>query len=154
MNPKRLALLVLLGLPLLSMVFIACSATSARGIQSDGALAPCPKSPNCVCSEGAGASVPPLSLPERFRGDADAAMAGLVAFLEEEPRVELIVNEPEYVHAVFRTRLLRFRDDVEFRLDRDQGVIQVRSASRLGYSDLGANKARVESIRERWASGG
>jgi len=51
---------------------------------------------------------------------------------------------------VFRTSVLRFRDDVEFRLDREAAVVHVRSASRIGLSDLGANRYRLESIRKRW----
>ena len=48
---------------------------------------------------------------------------------------------------VFISRLMRFRDDVEFLLDREARVFHVRSASRVGYSDLGANAARVERLR-------
>jgi uncharacterized protein (DUF1499 family) len=112
----------------------------------DGRLRPCPKTPNCVCSEDPAAAVAPLA----FEGDPARAFADLVAFLLREPRVELARVEPTYVHAVFRTRLFRFRDDVELRLDPAASVIHVRSASRVGRSDLGANRRRVESLRARW----
>jgi len=119
----------------------------ARGVV-DGRLAPCPGSPNCANSEDPAKvfRVEPLA----FSGDPQAAFRTLVAFLEAEPRVDLVLVEDDYAHAVFRTALLRFRDDVEFRLDAASSVIQVRSASRLGFSDLGANRRRIESLRERW----
>ena len=112
----------------------------------DGRLQPCPGSPNCVSSDADPPSIAALA----FEGDADAAWADLIDFLAAEPRAELVTVEPGYVHAVFRTKWLRFADDVEFRLDRAASTVAVRSASRVGYSDLGANAKRVESIRARW----
>lgn len=114
----------------------------------DGRLRPCPSSPNCVCSEyeGEHATIAPLA----FSGDPDAAFRSLVELLEQEPRVEIVTVGSDYVHAIFRSPLFRFPDDVEFRLDPAASVVHVRSASRIGYSDLGANRRRIESIRERW----
>ena len=114
----------------------------------DGRLRPCPGSPNCVCSEepGRASAIEPLAFP----GDPDAAFRSLIEFLSAEPRAALIRVDGEYAHFVFRTALFGFRDDLELRLDRAAGVIQVRSASRVGYSDLGTNRRRVESIRNRW----
>ena len=85
----------------------------------------------------------PLSIPAGV--DPESAFDALTEVLGAQATLE--TREPQYVHAVFKTRLLRFRDDFEARLDADAGVIQVRSASRLGYSDLGANRRRVEAIR-------
>ena len=145
MNALRLLLAALAALLLAVMVTSSCAATSAGGLLPEGTLAPCPSSPNCACSEGPRARVAPLE----FTGDPDAAFASLIEFLRAEPRVELVTVEPNYVHAVFRTVLLRFRDDLELRLDREGHRIHVRSASRVGYSDLGANRKRIESLRER-----
>lgn len=127
---------------------LACVSIPADIGLADGHLRPCPRTPNCVNSEEAGGdwSIEPLA----FTGDAELAFRSLLDFLAAEPRVDLVTVEPGYAHAVFRTALLRFRDDVELRLDPEAGVIHVRSASRLGRSDLGANRARVESIRARW----
>ena len=149
MTAKRLLTLgfVLAAMMVGGIVFSSCR-SQATGVQA-GTLGPCPSKPNCVCSETAGDEehfVEPL----RFEGDPDAAFNDLARFLREQPRVELATVESNYLHAVFKTALMRFRDDVEFRLDRAKSVIQVRSASRAGYSDLGANRARIESIRARW----
>ena len=59
----------------------------------------------------------------------------------------MIFQDSSYIHAEFRTRLLRFVDDVEFRLESETNEIAVRSASRVGYSDLGANRRRLERLR-------
>ena len=56
----------------------------------------------------------------------------------------------DYAHFVFRTPLLGFADDLELRLDAGAGLIHVRSSSRVGRSDLGANERRVERLREGW----
>lgn len=108
-------------------------------------LAPCPDSPNCVSSQAADARhrVAPLA----FDGDADTAMETLRGLLEALPRVAVVASGPGSLRAVFTTRLLRFRDDVDFLLDREQRLIHVRSASRVGYSDLGTNRRRVERLR-------
>jgi uncharacterized protein (DUF1499 family) len=143
------ALALLAVLPLLLgavLVSAACSATPPGLVE--GRLAPCPSSPNCVCSEHPDerAVIAPLAFP----GDPVESFRALVAFLEREPRVELVTVRPDYAHAVFRTRLLRFRDDVELRLDPAARVIHVRSASRVGRSDFGVNRKRIESLRTRW----
>jgi uncharacterized protein (DUF1499 family) len=76
----------------------------------------------------------------------------LVCLLESEPRcrivgVDELANGSIYVHAEFRSALFRFVDDVEFLLPVDGSLIQVKSASRLGYSDMGVNRERVERLR-------
>ena len=109
----------------------------------DGKLAPCPGSPNCVSSQAGdgGHSIAPL----RFTGDARAAMDKLKAIVQAMPRTEIIDRRPGYLYAEFSTALMGFVDDVEFYCDGQ--VIHVRSASRLGYSDLGVNRKRVEAVR-------
>jgi len=117
----------------------------------EGRLKPCPVSPNCVCSQATDAShaIAPLSYP----GDGAQAFGRLEELVARWPGA-VIVNESEgYLHAEFATRWLRFVDDVELLLDPAARVIHVRSASRLGYSDLGTNRRRVEAIRARFAGG-
>ncbi|MDE0896022.1 MAG: DUF1499 domain-containing protein, partial [Planctomycetota bacterium] len=82
--------------------------------------------------------------------DGKVAFRALLALLESQPRVDLVTVEEEYAHAVFRTPLLRFRDDLELLLDSANSVIQVRSASRVGHSDMGANRRRIENLRALW----
>ena len=71
--------------------------------------------------------------------------------LKTEKRVVLVTVEPAYTHATFTSRLFRFVDDVEFYFP-DEPVLHVRSASRVGYSDLGADRRRIEDIRNRFAA--
>ena len=142
-----LSVLILIGLSVLGVSFACVSTPEEIGLK-EGALHPCPDSPNCVSSEDqlSPAWIEPLA----FSGPPSDAFASLLLFLESESGVELVTIEPDYVHAVYQTSLLRFRDDVEFRLDESASVIHVRSASRVGHSDLGANRDRIESLRERW----
>ncbi|MEO5659424.1 MAG: DUF1499 domain-containing protein [Polaromonas sp.] len=80
--------------------------------------------------------------PFKYAGDGRAAMLRLAVLLEASERCVLVAREPAYLYARFTTRWLKFTDDVEFALDETAAVIHVRSASRLGQKDFGANRAR------------
>ena len=112
----------------------------------EGRLRPCPASPNCVCSQDADEAhkIEPLV----FAGPPEEAMAKLKAAIEKMSRARVVTAEGNYLHAEFTSLIFRFVDDVEFSLDPENKQIHVRSASRTGYSDLGVNRRRVESIRE------
>jgi uncharacterized protein (DUF1499 family) len=113
----------------------------------EGKLAPCPTSPNCVISQGdedAEHAIAPLA----YSGDPAQAIAKLTAIVKAMPRTTIIESTDSYLYAEFASKLLGFVDDVEFYLDPAESVIQVRSASRLGQSDLGVNRQRVEAIRQ------
>jgi uncharacterized protein (DUF1499 family) len=84
--------------------------------------------------------------PIPFRGDLGIARDRLLALLESEPRVIIETVRDDYVHAVFITPLLRFRDDVVFAFDSDAQLIHFRSASRIGRSDWGTNRKRMERL--------
>ncbi len=142
----------------LSALIVCVSIAAACGgrmpkelADGNGRLAPCPDSPNCVSSEATD-EVHAIAA-YRIQGDATAAWQALESQLAELPRVEVVTDEGGYLHAVFTTRLMRYRDDVEFELDAAAGVIRVRSASRVGYGDMGANRERIESIRAALAKG-
>jgi uncharacterized protein (DUF1499 family) len=109
----------------------------------DGKLAPCPSSPNCVSSRATDGThaIEPL----KFTGDPAAAMQRLRTLIEKMPRTRIIESRPDYLYAEFESALLGFVDDVELQLDGT--TIHVRSASRLGYSDLGVNRKRIDEIR-------
>ena len=104
----------------------------------NGALAPCPASPNCVCSE---ASTPQSHAVAALPSAAWDRLPGLV----EAEGGAVVARSETYIAATFRSPLFGFVDDVEFR--RGEGAVQVRSASRVGHSDLGANAKRVEAMR-------
>ncbi len=118
----------------------------------EGRLAACPESPNCVGSQ----SQDPRSHiePLGFSGTPESANARIQAAIASFPRSRLARQTPDYLHFEFRSLVCRFVDDVEFLIDANAGVVHVRSASRLGYSDLGANRRRVEAIRKVWSTTG
>lgn len=117
----------------------------------DGRLRACPASPNCVCSQDAdaGHAIAPLG----FTGPAPAAWEHLQQVIRCLPRTRVVEVNDQYMRVEFTTALLRFVDDVEFLLDAPGQMIHVRSASRVGYSDLGTNRKRVESVRAALQSG-
>lgn len=114
---------------------------------SNGKLASCPNSPNCVSSQSTDAShkIAPLT----FTSTPEEAIANLKDIIQSLPRTKIITENKDYLYAEFKSALLGFVDDVEFYLDRNANVIQVRSASRLGQSDLGVNRQRIETIRAK-----
>jgi uncharacterized protein (DUF1499 family) len=123
----------------------AMSPAFAAGLQ-DGKLASCPDSPNCVSSDEQGKHA---IAPFKLKVAAADAWEALERLLVETPRVKIVTRTQQYLHAEFTSTVLRFVDDVEFSLRPELGVIAVRSASRVGYYDFGANRSRVEDLRER-----
>lgn len=138
----------------LALALPACGALLTREPgptgHAAGKLLDCPASPNCVNSQSASSDDEHAIAALAFSGDPDASFADLTAFVRDTDGGELLVVEPGYLHAVYRTSFMRWADDVEFLLDAPASVIHVRSASRIGHSDLGANRARIESLRARW----
>ena len=114
---------------------------------TNGLLAACPHSPNCVCSQAPAQDVTHAIAPLSFEGDPAAAFARLRNVVVKLSGAKLITSRDDYLHFEFVTPLMGFIDDVEFLLDAAGRTIHFRSASRLGYSDLGANRKRIESIR-------
>ncbi len=92
--------------------------------------------------------------PLKASGDGSAEMAKIAEILKAMPRTVIVKQEPDYIYAQSTTQLLKFTDDVEFALDAGKGLIDVRSASRLGQKDFGVNRARVEAIRAAIGQGG
>jgi uncharacterized protein (DUF1499 family) len=113
-------------------------------------LAPCPASPNCVSSQATDSEhhVAPL----RITGDAAQATDDLRSIIESMPRTRIVAASPTALHAEFTSRIFRFVDDVDLQLDAAAHVVQIRSASRTGYSDWGVNRRRVEAIRRAFES--
>jgi len=105
----------------------------------NGQLAPCKTSPNCVCSQADPADA------EHYIAPLHGSFQSVRKAVESMPRTTIVEERPGYLHAEFRTRLMRYVDDVEF-LD-DGNAIQVRSCSRLGRLDFGVNRRRVEALR-------
>ena len=144
---KILLTLILLLIALFFVVGVMLSLASRQGAPAgllDGRLQPCPGTPNCVNSEYPQEEgyVEPLE----FEGDAGAAWGRAQTVVKEMGGgISKVTNG--YLAATFKSTLFRFVDDVELRLDESGGVIHIRSASRVGRSDLGVNRKRVEALR-------
>ena len=119
---------------------------------TDGRLAPCPRSPNCVASQAAPTDAAHFIAPIAFKGDAGAAWRALRQTVAASERVKIVEERDGYLRAEFTTKFIGFVDDVELLLDPPARVIHVRSASRLGYRDFGVNRARIEALRTRLAA--
>ena len=138
----KLVAIIVIGVVLAGVIgFIALAQKSKNGAPPgvvDGLLAQCPSSPNCVSSEvgvSEGHAISPFPL---------SAWDKLPDLIQENGgRVAALRND--YIGAVFSTPLMGFVDDVEFRKGDTQ--VHVRSASRVGHSDMGANRKRVEALR-------
>jgi uncharacterized protein (DUF1499 family) len=123
---------------------------------ADGRLKAPSKTRNSVSSQAslypehpqrAYADIAPLAL---LAGGAEASMLALRQALEATPGIAVQEVRGDYLRATARTRWLGFVDDLEFWLDPSAQVIHLRSASRLGREDFGANRARIEAIRQRY----
>lgn len=127
-----------------SSLIFAASAFGAIGIENNH-LAPCPSSPNCVVSQDGDEehSIEPIA----YRGDRTTAKETLLKVLSVVPRTEVIEDTGNYIHTESTSRIFKFVDDAEFYFPEGENVIQVRSASRVGESDLGVNRRRIEQIR-------
>ncbi|WP_199292711.1 DUF1499 domain-containing protein [Microcoleus vaginatus] len=117
------------------------------GIQS-GKLAACPSSPNCVSSfsQDAEHKIEPLG----YTSSQSEAMVKLQGAIESYGKTKIITATDNYLYAEFTSALMGFVDDVEFLVDDEAKVIHVRSASRLGESDMGVNRSRIEAIRTQF----
>lgn len=116
----------------------------------DGRLAAPKKTPNCVSSQADPADAGHYVAPIRFTGTAAGAAALLRRIVEGSERASIVEQAPGYLYAEYRSKLMGFVDDVEFHVAEKEGVIHVRSASRLGRRDFGVNRDRIEAIRAQF----
>ncbi len=119
---------------------------------TEGRLAPPRRSPNCVSSQADPADAVHYVAPIRFIGGPLDAMATLRKIVEGADRTLVVRHEANYLYAEYKSNLLGFVDDVEFFASEKEGVIHMRSASRLGRRDFGVNRERIESVRDRFAA--
>jgi uncharacterized protein (DUF1499 family) len=118
----------------------------------NGRLSPCPSSPNCVSSQSTDNEHAVEPFP--YSSSTPEAMAGLRKIILQMKRTKIVTETNSYLHVECASALWRFVDDVEFSFDGHAKLIQVRSASRLGYSDFSVNRKRVEAIRAAWQASG
>ena len=136
----------LLCIPLLTIILAGCtSAPEQPG--ADAVLPPCGMLPNCVNSDSGtgGSAIAPLqATTEQWQA--------LKRWLAAQDDWTITVETADFVQAVVKTPLMQFRDDVQLAFKQQASDIQVRSSSRLGISDMGANRRRIESLRAHLAS--
>ena len=111
----------------------------------DGRLAPCPGKPNCAISQGGDRQhhIDPIA----YEGDKNGAVAMIKQVVQGMANTRIVTQTDNYLHVEFRSKIMGFVDDVEFFFP-DAAIIHMRSASRVGYSDFGVNRKRLERIRE------
>ena len=142
------AAVLLIGVGLMFLLSFTSAAPSRLGVVC-GRFAPCPASPNCVCSQADDREhwITPLTV----QGDVTRAMTRLRAAVLEIPRTVVVEQSASYLRVEFRSAFFRFVDDAEFWLEPESGRIHLRSCSRAGHSDLGVNRRRAEQIRRSFS---
>ena len=133
----------------LGMLLLSITAPRPQNLGvKNGRLAACPSSPNCVSTQAEDREhwIAPLTIPASSVNPIDV----LADVVRSMPRTVMVEQNSEYLRAEFRSQIFRFCDDVEFYFERSSGRVHFRSASRVGYSDLGVNRIRMEEIRDRF----
>jgi uncharacterized protein (DUF1499 family) len=128
-----------------SIFLMSCTGSKPDNIGfNSGRLAPCPSSPNCVSTraEDAEHKMDPIS----YKGESAKAVKKLVKVIKSMEGARIIEASGSYIRAEYTSATWKFVDDVEFYIDDKNKVIHFRSASRLGYSDLGVNRKRMEDV--------
>jgi uncharacterized protein (DUF1499 family) len=140
------SIIILLALAMAALLLIGCSgkAPDTLGVRN-GTLSACPASANCVSSQAEDAQhhVAPIAA----RGNPDVVMVDLANAIESMFGGKVVAMDGPYLRAEFTSRVLRFVDDLECFYDEGRGVIDIRSASRIGQMDFNANRDRVEELR-------
>lgn len=135
------------------LIGLGCSGSRPQDLgEVAGSLRACPSSPNCVSSDATDEAhrVAPIALV----GSPDAAFAAARSAVSSWNRCKIVKDEPGYLHVECTSALMRFVDDFELALRPERREIAVRSASRVGYSDMGVNRRRVEKLREELVAAG
>ena len=136
----------------LCFIFLLFNSTTISTLQPlpMSRLKKCPSSPNCVCTIDAEVSKKKMDALS-YSGSLAEAKNALKETIVGMKRTQLQAEEPDYLHFTFKTALGGFIDDVEFEFDDTNKKIHFRSASRVGYSDMGANKRRMKKVEKVWA---
>ena len=131
------------------LILASCTGNGSMelGIKNGG-LSPCPQSPNCVSTQSPDEDH--YIEPIKYSGTLTHARARLAAVIHSMKRSRIVDVQDDYIHAEFRSAVFRFVDDVEFYFPSNDPIIQVRSASRIGYYDFGVNRRRIERIRHEF----
>ena len=114
----------------------------------DGKFYPCPNTPNCVSTQAT--ENKHKADPIQYSGSLNEAKEKIIKIINSLKRSKIITNKENYIHVEFRTATFRFVDDVEFLFDDSEKIIHFRSRARLGYSDMGVNRKRMENVKNMY----
>jgi uncharacterized protein (DUF1499 family) len=159
---KLMTWLLYAVLVLVVAVFVAGQAGWLSGKEpsnlgiKEGKLKPPSRTPNSVSSQAGLYADHPMKTyaeiaPLQFTGEGRAAIDRIKRIVDATDGARVVRAEPTYLYAQFQTPWLKFVDDTEFFSDEGAKVVHVRSASRVGRRDFGVNRARIETIRARFA---
>lgn len=137
-------------LVLLLPILMSCSASVPDDLGLfEGKLLDCPKSPNCVSTMASPDDEQHYMEPLSFDNLQEARIK-VMSIVMNTSRTKILLQNKKYIHAEYTTPILRFTDDVEFYFDNENKELHFRSASRIGYSDLGANRRRMENFKKKY----
>jgi len=136
--------------PILLIVMLgylaSCGTPKGLGISDQGDLKEVPKSPNCISSQADSSDKVHYMAPWSFT-NKDEAKAKIEKIITDFGSTKVVLNTDNYIHAVFTTGWMKYRDDVEFYFDSSANLIHFRSASRIGYGDQGVNYKRMKKLK-------
>ena len=143
---RKIGILLVVTILALAMLSLTSRRPSNLG-GNNGVLSPVPDSPNAVATQTGNASqkMAPIEFGNR---STRQMLQQIIEVVQSMPRTEIIKQTDKYLHVEFRSPVFRFTDDVEFLLDESAKRVHFRSASRVGYSDLGVNRKRMERITQ------
>ncbi len=117
------------------------------GVQNEK-LSLCPDTPNCVCSQCLEEDKVHYIQPFIYQQSLEEVYESLVQTIESDKSAKIKTKDSNYIYVQYTSKIFRFVDDVEFYFPPDEKIVHVRSASRIGKSDLGVNRERIEKLRK------
>ena len=140
-----IVVLILTGIVSFFVLGLMSQSGEAHGLV-EGKLSKCPDKPNCVCSEFE-SDVAHFTNPMVFSQSPTSEVLSLLKTTIREMGGSIQKEDSNYLAATFTSSIFRFVDDLEIRVDMDQKLIHLRSASRVGHSDRGVNRERIERLK-------
>lgn len=147
----KIAFIISLTLLVAFIVLLFNYQKNSRAVEAsglvEGKLSNCPNKPNCVCSEHKDDTrhyIDPIIIPQ----NSTVETFTLLKIVIREMGGNIQIESPNYLAATFTSAIFKFVDDLEIRIDSTQEIIHIRSASRVGHSDMGVNKKRIELLKK------
>ncbi|SJM96234.1 conserved exported hypothetical protein [Crenothrix polyspora] len=132
-----------------SILFMVLVMSSQANVAAASRLAPCLNSPNCVSSQANQLDERHYIAPFKIKGTPEAAWLMLRTTLKKHDRTIITHETATTLHAEAVSLVFSFVDDIDIILDANAGLIHIRSASRVGHSDFGVNRKRIEALRSQ-----